>query len=176
MLAAISTAWLTGAAETSVHGGKVLYSPDLKSHPTEEAGYPRLIRLAYAGALNGTLLATFAHAGGTVPYLAGRFGIIDTMGVIPGAEDRSTAADTFRTLYWDTALSWGDPVLRLLRDVVGLDHVVFGSDYPYLRRDLAVSCREHIATTPVLTDAERTAVLGATAATLIPRLATVLRR
>jgi hypothetical protein len=64
MLAAISTACLTGAAETSVHGGKVLYSPDLKSHPTEEAGYPRLIRLAHAGELNGTLLATFAHAGG----------------------------------------------------------------------------------------------------------------
>ena len=83
----------------------------------------------------------FAHAGGTVPYLAGRFGIIDEMNVIPGAEARATAAETFRRLYWDTALSWGDPVLRMLRDVVGIDHVVFGTDYPYLRRDLAVSCR-----------------------------------
>jgi len=51
----------------------------------------------------------FAHAGGTVPYLAGRFGIIDEMGVIPEAEARATAAQTFRRLYWDTALSWGDP-------------------------------------------------------------------
>jgi hypothetical protein len=49
-----------------------------------------------------------------VPYLAGRFGIIDEMNVIPGAEARATAADTFRRLYWDTALSWGDPVLRML--------------------------------------------------------------
>ncbi len=51
----------------------------------------------------------FAGTGGTVPYLAGRFGIIDEMRVIPGAEGRATAAETFRRLYWDTAASWGDP-------------------------------------------------------------------
>jgi aminocarboxymuconate-semialdehyde decarboxylase len=113
----------------------------------------------------------FSHAGGTVPYLAGRFGIVDEMGVIPGGEDRPSAAETFRRLYFDTALSWGDPVLTMLRSVVGLDHVVFGSDYPYLRRDLAVGCRSHIQTSPVLTDGERTAILGLTAAALIPRLA-----
>jgi hypothetical protein len=103
----------------------------------------------------------------------GRFGIIDEMRVIPGAEARATAAETFRRLYWDTALSWGDPVLRMLRDVVGIDHVLFGSDYPYLRRDLAVSCREHIEASPELTDSERTAVLGVTATKLIPRLASL---
>jgi len=67
MLAAISAVCLTGAAETSGRDGKVLYSPELKSHPSEEAGYPRLIRLTHAGELNGTLLATFAHAGGAAP-------------------------------------------------------------------------------------------------------------
>ena len=51
----------------------------------------------------------FAHAGSTMPYLAGRFGIIDEMRVIPGAEGRATAAETFRRLYWNTAASWGDP-------------------------------------------------------------------
>jgi predicted TIM-barrel fold metal-dependent hydrolase len=112
-----------------------------------------------------------AHAGGTVPYLAGRFAIIDQMRVIPGSQDRASAAETFRRLYWDTALSWGDPVLRLLREVAGMDHVLFGSDYPYLRRDLAVSCREQIEASPELTDRERTAVLGGTATKLIPRLA-----
>ncbi|SEL75223.1 BNR repeat-like domain-containing protein [Pseudoxanthomonas sp. GM95] len=33
------------------------------THPQEEAGYPRVIRLQHAGADNGTLLATFAHNG-----------------------------------------------------------------------------------------------------------------
>ena len=113
----------------------------------------------------------FAHAGGTVPYLAKRFAIIDEMNVIPGAEGRGTAAETFRRLYWDTAASWGDPVLRLLRDVVGIDRVVFGTDFPYLRRDIALRCRQDIEANPDLTTRERTAILGGTAMTLIPRLA-----
>ena len=117
----------------------------------------------------------FSHAGGTVPFLAGRFAILDRMDVIPGAEARATAAETFRHLYWDTAASWGDPVLRMLRDVVGIDHVVFGTDYPYLPRDLAVSCRADIAASPELSESERAAILGATAVKLIPRLAPTLR-
>jgi len=40
-----------------------------------------------------------------VTYLAGRFGILDEVRVIPGAEGRATAAETFRRLYWDTAAS-----------------------------------------------------------------------
>jgi aminocarboxymuconate-semialdehyde decarboxylase len=61
----------------------------------------------------------------------------------------------------------------MLRSVIGLDHVVFGSDYPYLRRDLAVDCRQRIEESAVLTDAERASILGLTAARLIPRLARV---
>jgi 6-methylsalicylate decarboxylase len=157
-------------------------SPDPSAHalglPDSLIDYPAdttraIARLHYSNTFARTpdVKYVLAHAGGTVPYLAGRFAIIDQMRVIPGAQDRASAADTFRRLYWDTALSWGDPVLRLLREVVGLDHVLFGSDYPYLRRDLAVSCREQIEASPELTDGERTAVLGGTAAKLIPRLA-----
>src|SRR5580693_7655806 len=62
----------------------------------------------------------FCHAGGTAPYLSTRFGIVDEMKVISGDEERGTAADTFRRLYWDTALSWRDPVLTMLRSVVGI--------------------------------------------------------
>jgi aminocarboxymuconate-semialdehyde decarboxylase len=61
----------------------------------------------------------------------------------------------------------------MLREVAGIDHVLFGSDYPYLRRDLAVSCREHIEASPELTESERRAVLGGTATKLIPRLASL---
>ena len=117
----------------------------------------------------------FSHAGGTVPYLAGRFAVVDEMNVIPGADNRARAADTFRNLYWDTAVSWTDPVLALLRAVVGLDHVLFGTDYPYLRRDLAVASRGHIVDTPELTSSEKASVLGETAIKLIPRLKSLVR-
>jgi aminocarboxymuconate-semialdehyde decarboxylase len=113
----------------------------------------------------------FSHAGGTAPYLAGRWAIVDAMNVIPGADERGTAADTLRRLYWDTALSYGDPVLRMLRDVVGLDQVLFGTDFPYLRRDLAVSCVERLEQSEALSANERELIMNRSALRLLPRLA-----
>jgi predicted TIM-barrel fold metal-dependent hydrolase len=97
----------------------------------------------------------------------------NSLNVVPGAGGRASAADTFRRLYWDTALSWSDHVLEMLRAVVSIDQVLFGTDYPYLRRDLAVATREHIVETPVLTGDEKTSVLSGTALKLVPRLASL---
>lgn len=108
----------------------------------------------------------FSHAGGSIPYLAARFAIIDEMNFIPGAEQRGTAADMFRRIYWDTALAFSDPVLRMLRDVAGIDQVLYGTDFPYLRRDLAVKSKQRISQSSVLNDSERLAVLGGSAAHL----------
>jgi predicted TIM-barrel fold metal-dependent hydrolase len=113
----------------------------------------------------------FSHAGGTIPYLATRFSIIDEMNVVPGAEERGTAADTFRRLYWDTALSWRPAVLQMLRSVVGLDQVLFGTDYPFLRRDLAIACRAEVEASAALSTEESRAVLATNALRLFPRLA-----
>ena len=49
---------------------------------------------------------------------------------LDGAREHGTATDTFRRLYWDTALSRRDPVLQMLRSVVGIDRVLHGSDFP----------------------------------------------
>ena len=111
----------------------------------------------------------FSHAGGTAPYVAGRWSIVDAMNVIPGAEERGTAADTLRRLYWDTAIAFGDPILQMLREVVGLDQVLFGSDHPYLRRDLAVGCVQKLTQTHAFTDAERAGVMSGNAIKLFPR-------
>jgi 6-methylsalicylate decarboxylase len=112
----------------------------------------------------------YSHAGGTAPYLAGRWGIVDEMKIIPGGEERGPVANTLRRLYWDTALSYGDPILRMLRDVVGLDQVLFGSDFPYIHRDLGVNCVQRLEQTAELTTEERTRVLSRNAIKLFPRL------
>jgi 6-methylsalicylate decarboxylase len=112
----------------------------------------------------------FSHAGGTVPYLAGRFAIVDEMNVVPGGEIRGTAAATLRRLYYDTALSFNPPVLNMLREVVGLTQVLFGTDNPYLRRDMAVRSAGHMRQTSALSEAERQAVLHGNAQRLFPRL------
>jgi predicted TIM-barrel fold metal-dependent hydrolase len=111
----------------------------------------------------------FSHAGGSIPYMTARFAIIDEIGFVPGAEERGTAADMFRRMYWDTALSASDPVLRMLRDVAGIDQVLYGTDFPYLRRDLAVDSKQRILQSAALKDRERTGILGHSASCLFPR-------
>jgi 6-methylsalicylate decarboxylase len=110
----------------------------------------------------------FSHAGGSIPYLAARFAIIDEMGFIGGGEERGTAADMFRRIYWDTALAASNPVFRMLRDVAGIKQVLYGTDFPYLRRDLAVNTRRRILESSELNDSERQSVLGRNASKLFP--------
>jgi aminocarboxymuconate-semialdehyde decarboxylase len=59
----------------------------------------------------------------------------------------------------------------MLRSVVGLEQVLFGSDYPYLRRDLAVSCRREVESSAELQANEARAVLAGNALKLFPRFA-----
>ena len=115
----------------------------------------------------------FSHAGGSIPFLAARFAIIDEMGFIAGGEERGFAADMFRRMYWDTALSTSDHVLRMLRDVVGIDRVLFGTDFPYLRRDLAINAKQRILQSWELNDLERRVILGGNAARILPRLQSI---
>jgi predicted TIM-barrel fold metal-dependent hydrolase len=117
----------------------------------------------------------FSHAGGSTPYFAARFAIIDEMGFIAGGEERGTAADMFRRIYWDTALSLSNPVLNMLRDIAGIDRVLFGTDFPYLRKDLAVNSKQRILQNSVLTDSEKHSILGKNAARLFPRLASAIQ-
>ena len=49
--------------------------------------------------------------------------------------------------------------------------VLFGSDCPYLRRDLAVPFRQEVETSPELDSEESRAVLADNALKLFPRLA-----
>jgi len=76
----------------------------------------------------------FAHAGGAMPYLLHRMSLMKYF-VTPGHvlavdKDRDAIRDGLRHFYYDIALSAYDPVFDLLRQVVGLDRIVFGSDYP----------------------------------------------
>ncbi len=115
----------------------------------------------------------FVHAGGTIPFLASRFAIVDEMDVIPGAQERGVFADALPRLYWDTASAFSDPVLHMLRSVAGLGNVVFGTDYPYPRDAISIGGLRQLQNTTELDDDERRAVLGGSAARLIPRRARV---
>jgi len=127
----------------------------------------------------GTFAATpdvkyiFSHAGGTTPYLAGRFAIVDEMKIMAARSANGTAAETFRKLYWDTALAWSDPVLHTLRLIAGTDKVLFGTDFPYLRRDIAIRSKSDVSGSAELSAEEKEKVLGGNALELFPRIKSI---
>jgi aminocarboxymuconate-semialdehyde decarboxylase len=113
----------------------------------------------------------FVHAGGTIPFLASRFAIVDQMNVIPGAQERGAFADLLPRLHWDTASAFSDPVLHMLRSVTGLGNVMFGTDYPYPLDAISIGGLRQLPNTGELEDGERRGLLGETGCRLIPRLA-----
>ena len=131
-----------------------------------------IAQLHYGGTFAETpdVKYVFSHAGGTAPYLAGRFGIVDEMKIMGDSSTTGTTAQTFRRLYWDTALAWSDHVLNTLRHVAGMNKVAFGTDFPYIRRDLAIKGKQRINTNPDLSADEKNAVFGNNALDLFPRL------
>ena len=157
-------------------------SPDPIAHtlglPDTLLDYPvdtsrAIAKLHYSNTFGRTpdIKYVFVHAGGTIPFVASRFGIVDQMDVIPGAQERGAFADVLPRLYWDTASAFSDPVLHMLRSVAGLRNVVFGTDYPYPHYTISIGGLRHVQNTAELDDSEREAILGGSAARLIPRLA-----
>ncbi|PZE74746.1 sialidase family protein [Curtobacterium sp. MCBD17_019] len=62
-IAALGGTVLPGTAEAATTSSGTLYHPSTASGSTEDASYPRVIRLQHSGSANGTLLATFSHSG-----------------------------------------------------------------------------------------------------------------
>ena len=157
-------------------------SPDPTAHalglPDALLDYPvdtsrAIAKLHYSNTFARTpdVRYVFSHAGGTIPFVAPRFGIVDAMDVIPGGAERGPFSDTVRRLHWDTASAFSDPILTLLSSITGLDNVVFGTDYPYPADEITIGARRQLETTAVVSEPERAAILGGSALRLIPRLA-----
>jgi aminocarboxymuconate-semialdehyde decarboxylase len=117
-----------------------------------------MARLLFSGHLTrfpGVTLVV-SHGGGAVPYALGRLRRNRTI----HSEGCADPLDGFRRLYFDTVL-FEPQALRFLCDVAGADRVVLGSDYPFPIGDPEPA--RVVDDTP-LTEAERRAILGETAA------------
>ncbi len=105
-----------------------------------------------------------AHGGGYLPSYAARSDAILT--TFPGRITKTLAkrpTEYLRQLYYDS-LVFTPEALRHLIAETGSSQIVMGTDYPFPWTSTAV---EHILATPDLSDAERVAILGATAAGLL---------
>ena len=116
----------------------------------------------------------FAHAGGTLPYLTARLSLMDYF-LKPGHvmrpdEDRAAIVRGLRSFYYDMALSFSDEVLRLLGDGIGMDRVVFGSDYPQVPEAYIKATIEAVTRSPAIAVAQSAQISRGNALTLLPRL------
>ncbi|MFG2503242.1 amidohydrolase family protein [Streptomyces sp. NPDC048441] len=70
-----------------------------------------------------------AHAGGTAPAIVQR--IENVRRTTPDAA-QETSVDFLKRLYFDTASCGAGHGLRLVRDLVGTERILVGSDYPFV--------------------------------------------
>ena len=90
-------------------------------------------KLLYSGLLERfpDLILILAHLGGTLPFLARR---IDLGFDVPHFSDKykqipRRPSEYLKKLYFDTALGWHKPAFECARALVGIEHLVYGTDY-----------------------------------------------
>jgi aminocarboxymuconate-semialdehyde decarboxylase len=109
-----------------------------------------------------------AHAGGYLPSYAGRFdaGCAVRPDLCPGGAHggiEKAPTDYMKQLYYDTMVFRPEGVRHLAAEV-GAGQLMVGTDYPYPWTETAIDL---VLQTPGLSDAERIAILGGTAAALL---------
>ena len=107
-----------------------------------------------------------AHGGGFLPSYANRSDAViktfpDRVGPLP--KKKPTEYLRNGQLYFDTIMFTGEAVRHLIAEV-GIEHVVMGTDYPFPWNTAPV---DHILSIPGISDADKIAMLGGTAAKLL---------
>lgn len=130
-----------------------------------------IVSLALAGVFTAypAIRWIFAHAGGTLPYLAGR---LEMLVRNDPRRDDATGDDLFQTLrslYYDTAVSADHMHFQALRALVPDERIVFGSDYPFAQPGQMADTVQRIDALG-LEQETLDAIYGANAESLFPRL------
>jgi len=91
------------------------------------------MKLIYSGLLERfpELILILAHLGGTLPFLARR---VDLGFEVPHFAEKykqipRRPSEYMKKLYFDTALGWHKPAFDCARALVGVEHLVYGTDY-----------------------------------------------
>jgi aminocarboxymuconate-semialdehyde decarboxylase len=106
----------------------------------------------------------FAHAGGSAPFIAGRWD--HGYWARPEAKIKTDKppSEFFKMLYFDS-ITHGELGLKFLVDKVGADHVMIGSDYPFdMGPDEPVRSVED---NTLISDADKVKILGENAQRLL---------
>ena len=107
----------------------------------------------------------FSHGGGTIPYLAGR--IATMSGQQKGLATLAPQGIEYemRQLYYEVAASANAPAMAALMKLAPLDHILFGTDYPFVQTEATLDPMLKLG----LSAAELRAISRESAAKLLPR-------
>ena len=113
-----------------------------------------------------------SHLGGAAPFLAHRLASLADREPEQAAQAPAGALDYLRRLYYDTGLANNAPALAATREITDLDHIVFGTDWPYAA--LPADGGDPAPELDVLGAEGRAAVEARNVAALVPRLTQAL--
>jgi len=139
------------------------YLSNVIGYPVETTIF--LSHLIFDGTLDrfpGLKICT-AHAGGYLPSYAGRsdYGCVRSPSSCTGAKKH--ASEYLRQLYFDSIIFTPEGLRHLVAEC-GAGQIMLGTDYPFPWSTTTV---DQVFQTPGLSDAERRAILGETAARLL---------
>jgi predicted TIM-barrel fold metal-dependent hydrolase len=111
------------------------------------------------------------HAGGTIPFLADRIGLVASR-FVPGAADRAPAGVQayFRRLYYELAISTSPHAVASVLQLADPGRILFGSDYPALFEEDVHSLIQALAGNPLLKAGDLEMIQRRNALPLFPRL------
>lgn len=130
-----------------------------------------LAKLIFSGTLERypSIRLQFAHLGGAAPFLAHRLASLGDREPERTRLAPAGAVAYLRRQYYDTGLSANAPAIAATRELIPLEHIVFGTDWPYAALPEAGS--DPAPALARLTAEERAAIDHRNAAALVPRLA-----
>ncbi len=112
----------------------------------------------------------FSHAGGTAPFLAWRWSLLEQLPATKAAAPKGFL-HYLRNFYYDTALSGGEQVLSALTKLVPSDRILFGSDFPFAPPPVSVAAWAGVSRFDGLNAADRDNIASLNAKQMFPRLA-----
>jgi predicted TIM-barrel fold metal-dependent hydrolase len=133
------------------------------------------VSLVYSGRLKHcpNLKLLLSHAGGALPILVSRIAAMSALPLIkprPEGGGEEVRAQ-FARIYYDLALSANPVAFNALREITTLDHITFGTDYPFsgnLGLDLNIESFD--ALSAGLSREDKGRIEAANALALLPRL------
>ena len=174
-------AWEPVYAELDRRGAYVFVHPTIPSsgvplgHPAWLYEFPfetvrAVANLIYSGTLERfpNIRWQLAHLGGAAPFLAHRLASLAAREAPMAQAAPAGALDYLSRLYYDTGLSNNEVAVRATLQVTSADHIVFGTDWPYLAMP---EDPDDPAPGLVFLGEERAAIDGENIKALVPRWA-----